>query len=165
MKAVSIKRSSTLFLQAVIVLIGVGVLAFLLWEPHVEGVNANATTLSEIYFDDPFLAYAYLSSIVFFAALHQAFRLLTYIGRDEVFSLRSVSALRMIKYCAVAIVALTALPVAWLFIVRPEEDIAGGVAMGLFVIFVSVLIAAAAAVFEKMLQSAVEIRTENDLTV
>ncbi len=45
------------------------------------------------------------------------------------------------------------------------EDIAGGVMMGLFLIFVSVVIATAAAVFERTLQSAVEMKSENDLTV
>jgi hypothetical protein len=62
------KKSSTLFLQGVIVLIGIGALALMLWEPHLEGRNAHAT-LSQIYFHDPFLAYAYLASISFFAAL------------------------------------------------------------------------------------------------
>jgi hypothetical protein len=53
-----------MFLQVVIVLIGIGVLAFMLWEPHVEGRNAHATVF-EIYFHDPFLAYAYIGSIPF----------------------------------------------------------------------------------------------------
>jgi hypothetical protein len=68
------KRGSTIFLQVVIVLLGVGVLALLLWEPHVEGVNAHAT-LFEMYFN-PFIAYAYIGSIPFFVALYQAFKLL-----------------------------------------------------------------------------------------
>lgn len=165
MKTSPITRTSTIFLQAVIVLIGIGVLAFLLWEPHVEGVNANATTLSEIYLDDPFLVYAYTASIVFFLALYKACKLLQYIGRNEVFSQQSVKALRTIKYCALAIIAFTAAPVAYLFIVRPGDDIAGGVAMGLFIVFTSVVIATAAAVFEKMLQSAVEMKVEQDFTV
>ena len=71
------KRSSTIFLQVVIVLIGIGALALLLWEPHIEGRNAHAT-LFEIYFKDPFLAYAYIASIPFFVALYQAFKLLGY---------------------------------------------------------------------------------------
>jgi hypothetical protein len=60
----TMKRSSALFLQAAIVLIGIGALAFLLWEPHIEGRNAHATTF-EIYFKDPFLAYVYVGSIPF----------------------------------------------------------------------------------------------------
>ena len=58
------KRHS-IFLQVVIVLIGIGVLALMLWEPQIEGRNAHAT-LFEIYFQDPFLAYAYIASTSFF---------------------------------------------------------------------------------------------------
>ena len=65
----------TIFLQVVIVLIGIGALALMLWEPHIEGRNAHAT-LFEIYFKDPFLAYAYIASIPFFVALYQAFKVL-----------------------------------------------------------------------------------------
>ena len=66
------KRSSTTFLQVVIVLVGIGTLALMLWEPHLEGRNVNAT-LFQIYFNDPFLVYAYIGSIAFFVALYQAF--------------------------------------------------------------------------------------------
>lgn len=55
---------------------------------------------------------------------------------------------------------------AYFFIVRrSEDDIAGGVMMGLVLIFVSAVVATAAAVFERTLQSAVELKSENDLTV
>jgi hypothetical protein len=164
-KAPSAKRRSTIFLQVVFVLIGIGALALMLWEPHLEGRNAHAT-LFEIYFKDPFLAYAYLASIAFFVALFQAFTLLGYIGQNKVFSLNSVRALRTIKHCAIALVAMIGAAVAYLFIaVRGKDDIAGGVAMGLFMIFVSVVIGTAAAVFERLLQTAVDIKSENDLTV
>jgi hypothetical protein len=158
------KRGSTLFLQLVVVLIAIGALALMLWEPQIEGRNAHAT-LSQIYFNDPFLAYAYAASIPFFVALAKAFALLGYIGKNKVFSLKSVRALRTIKYCAVALVGLIAAPAAYLFIVRPGDDIAGGVAVGLFLIFVSAVIATAAGTFERLLQSAVEMKHENDLTV
>ena len=68
----------------VVVLIGLGALALLLWEPHLEGRNAHAT-LFEIYFNDPFLAYAYGASIPFFVSLYQAFKLLGYAGQNQVF--------------------------------------------------------------------------------
>lgn len=152
MKDSVIKRTSTLFLQGFIILIGIGVLAFMLWEPHVEGRNVNAT-IFEIYFNDPFLAYVYIGSTPFFVALYKAFTLLSNIGQDKVFSRDSVRALQTIKYCALALVALVAAPVAYLFIARPGDDIAGGVAMGLFVIVISVIVAAAADVFERVLQT------------
>ena len=159
------KKSSTVFLQVVIVLIGIGALALMLWEPHLEGRNAHAT-LFQIYFNDPFLAYAYIASIAFFVALYQAFKLLGYVGRGDVFSQRSVKALRTIKYCAMSLVGFLVGAEAYFFIVqRGKDDIAGGVMMGLFLIFISVVVATAAAVFEKTLQSAVELKSENDLTV
>ena len=148
------KRNSTLFLQIVIVALGIGALAFLLWEPHIEGRNAHAT-LFEVYFNDPFLAYAYTASIAFFVALYQAFKLLRYIGRNEVFSLNSLKALRIIKYCAKSFVGFIIAAEAYLFIARPGDDIAGGVFVGLLMIIVSGVTATVAAMLERILQDAV----------
>lgn len=162
LKAPFMERASTAFLQVVIVLIGIGALALLLWEPHVEGRNARAT-LFHIYFNDPFLAYAYVASIPFFVALYQALRLLGDIGRNKVFSQRSVKAVRIIKYCALAVAGFVVGGVAYLFIVqRGKDDIAGGVAVGLVIIFVSIVGATAAAVFERLLRTALDIKSEND---
>lgn len=159
------RRGSTIFLQVVIGLIGIGALALLLWEPHAEGRNTHAT-LFQIYFHDPFLAYAYTGSIAFFVALYQAFKLLGQVGRGEVFSQTSLRALRTIKYCGMTIVGFLVGAEAYFFIVRrSQDDIAGGVMMGLVLIFASVVVATAAAVFERTLQSAVELKRENDLTV
>src|SRR5260221_5183249 len=101
------KRSSAAFLQTVIVLIGIGALALLLWEPHLEGRNAHAMPF-QIYFKDPFLAYAYVASIPFFAALYQAFKVLGYARQNKVFSQAAVNRLRIIKLCALAIIGFVA---------------------------------------------------------
>jgi|ERR1051325_5680817 hypothetical protein len=154
-RAQSTKRGLIVFLQAAVVLIGITALALVLWEPHLEGRNAHAT-LFEIYFKDPFLAYAYTASIAFYLALFQAFRLLGYIGQNRLFSLDSVRALRTIKYCAVALVVMIGAAVAYLFIaMREKDDIAGGVAIGTAMISGSIVIGTAAAVFEKRLRNAV----------
>jgi hypothetical protein len=146
------KRASTIFLQVVVVLIGIGVLAALLWEPQVEGRNVHATQF-EIYFKDPFLAYIYLAFVPFFVGLTRAFKILGYARRNEIFSQRSVRALRIIKYCALttAIFILGAVTYLSIFI-RGKDDVAGGVMMGGFIIFVSAIIATAAAVFERRLR-------------
>ena len=157
------KRSSTIFLQIVIVLIGIGALALLLWEPHVEGRNAHAT-LFEIYFKDPFLAYAYVGSIAFFVALYQAFKVLGYAGRNKVFSQAAVKSLRTIKFCAIAIIGFVA--VGEIFIMmHKSDDRAGGVFMGILITFGSIVVATAAAMVERVLQNAVDMKSENDLTV
>src|SRR5712664_4299993 len=154
------KRGSTIFLQAVILLIGVSVFAFLLWEPNIEGRNVNAT-LFEIYFKDPFLAYIYLAFVPFFVGLTRAFKILGYARRNEIFFQRSVRALRIIKYCALTTAIFILGAEAYLFIfMRGKDDIAGGAMMGAFIIFVSAIIATAAAVFQRILQNAVEIKSE-----
>jgi len=159
------KRGSTIFLQVVILLLGLGVFIFLLWEPQLEGRNVNATQF-EIYFKDPFLVYIYLAFLPFFGGLYQAFRMLGYARRDEVFSPRAVRALRVIKYCAVITALFIVGAELYIFIfVRGTDDVAGGVMMGVFIIFVSAVIGTAAAVFERILQKAVDIKSENDLTV
>ncbi|WP_255489774.1 DUF2975 domain-containing protein [Dysgonomonas sp. 25] len=159
------KRISIVFLQVVIVFIGIGTLSFMLWEPHLEGRNVGAT-LFEIYFNDPFLAYVYISSISFFVVLYQVFRLLGYVRKDRIFSPESVKALRIIKYCAIALILFIAGAEAYFFIIqRATEDIAGGVAIGLFMIFISAIIGTAATVAEKILQNAVDMKSENDLTI
>jgi len=156
------KRSSTIFLQVVIVLIGMSALALMLWEPHLEGRNAHATPF-EIYFKDPFLAYAYLGSIPFFVALYQAFRALGYIEQNKAFSSANVKAVRTIKVCAIAIIGFVA--VGEIFIMLSDsDDRAGGVFMGVLITFGAVVIANAAAVFERLLQNAVDMKSENNLT-
>lgn len=159
------KRGSTIFLQVVTGLIGLGAIALLLFEPQFEGRNANATQF-EIYFKDPFLAYIYLASVPFFVGLFHAIKMLGYARRDEIFQPSAVRALRIIKYCAIAVILFFVGAEAYIFIfVRGTDDVAGGVMMGLFVIIVSAVIATAAGVFERILQNAVDIKSENDLTV
>ena len=162
-KSPLMKRSSTAFLQVVIVLIGFGALALLLWEPHVEGRNAHAT-IFQIYFKDPFLAYAYIASIPFFVALYQGFKLLGYAGQNQVFSPAAVKALRTIKYCALAIIGFVAVSVIFMINGDPEDRPAG-LFMRFLITFPSIVIAAAAATFERVLQNAVDMKSENDLTV
>lgn len=154
-------RGPTAFLQAVVVLIGIGALAFLLVEPHIEGRNAHAT-LFEIYFKDPFLAYVYFSSTPFFVALHRTFKVLGHIGQGQAFSPETAKALRAVKFCALAFIGLVALGV--LFIVLGEsDDHAGGVVMGILIAFGAAVVAAAASTLERVLQNAVDSKSANEL--
>lgn len=163
------KRSSTAFLQAVLVLIGLGVLTFLLWEPHLEGVNAQAGFF-EVY-GDPFIAFVYVGSIPFFVALYQAFKVLGYAGGNKVFSVEAVKALRKVKVCA--LITAGAIVAVDIFLVvharlSPEpgpDGPEGAVMLGIIATFVSIVIATAAAVSQRVLRSAVEMKSENDLTV
>ena len=65
---------------------------------------------------------------------------------------------------AIAIIGFVA--VGEIFIMLGNsDDRAGGVFMGILITFGSVVVATAAAVFERVLQNAVDIKSENDLTV
>ena len=157
------KWGATVFLRAVLVLIGVGAVFLLLWEPHLEGRNAHAT-LFEIYFKDPFLAYAYTASIPFFVGLYQAFKLLGYAGRNKEFSPPAVRSVRTIKYCAIALIGFVAIGEVIIFS-NDSDDRAGGVMMGVFIFFAAIVVASATAVLERILQNAADMKSENDLTV
>ena len=162
------KRSSTIFLQVVVVLIGIVALAIMIRFPLTEGRAVNLDLFS--IYSDPFIIYGYVASIAFFVALYQAFKLLGYIGQNKVFSLNSVKALRTIKYCAIVLSIL--IVIAGLYIrisyaihAKGDDDPAGFLAVCIVTTFISIVTATAAAVFEKTLQSAVDIKSENDLTV
>ncbi len=148
------KRSTSIFLQVVIVLIGMGAVTFLLWEPQVEGRNLHAT-LFQIYFQDPFLAYAYVASIPFFMALFRAFKVVGLAGQNKAHSPATLKALRTIKYCGLAIIGFVA--VGEIFIMMNDsDDRAGGVFMGILITIGAVVMATVAARFERILQKGMD---------
>ncbi|MFT3904374.1 MAG: DUF2975 domain-containing protein [Niabella sp.] len=158
------KRISIVFLQAVIVLISIIALSLLIWTPLAEG-RATNLDLFRIY-SDPFILYGYAASIAFFIALYKAFKLLGYIGQNKVFSSGSVKALKSIKYCAIALSILILMAGVYIRIFHSkEDDPAGFLAVCIMTIFVSIVVATAAAIFEKVLQNAIDMKSENDLTI
>ena len=158
-----LKRGSTLFLKVVISLIAIGALAGMIRFPQTEGRATNLDLIS--IYADPLIIYGYLASIPFFVALYQAFKLLGYIDDNKVFSQSSVNAVRNIKYCAITISGFIVLGILYIRLFVRGDDPAGVTALGIFTTFASIVIATAAAVFQRLLQNAVDIKSENDLTV
>jgi hypothetical protein len=157
------KFGATVFLRVVLAVIGIGALAFLLVEPHYEGRNAHAT-LFAIYFNDPFLAYMYVAAIPFFTGLYHAFKVLGHAGRNTEFSPSAVKSVRTIKYCAIALIGFVVGAEAFIML-HDSDDRAGGVFMGGLIFFASIVVATAMAVLERILQNALDMKSENDLTV
>ncbi|MBN2242019.1 MAG: DUF2975 domain-containing protein [Acidobacteria bacterium] len=157
-KISAIKGSSTIFLRAVIYLIGLAVagLCVILLGASVSG-NAGMFL--------PLMLGMLAAAVPFFHALHQGLLLLGYIDKNSAFSELSVRAIRKIKYCAGAISVLYALMMPYILYVSEKDDAPGGVAIGLVLIFAPFVIAVFAAVLERLLQNAIEIKSENDLTV
>ena len=158
------KTISIVFLQAVIVLIGIVALAILIRVPLTEGRATNLDLFS--IYSDPFILYGYAASIAFFVALYKAFKLLGYIGQNKVFSSFAVNALKSIKYCAMVLSILIVAAGLYIRIFHSkEDDPAGFLAICIVTTFASIVVATAAAIFEKLLQNAVDMKSENDLTV
>ena len=145
------KRSSAFLIQVAIVLIGIATLAFMLWEPHIEGRNAHASTF-EVYFKDPFLAYVYVGSIPFFVALYRAFGLFGNVRHNGSFSQVTVDALRAVKRCAMVLLCFVAGGVVFILMSGDGEDRPAGIFMSFLFIFASTGIAIAAAMFARRLQ-------------
>lgn len=158
------KRISIVFLQAVIVFIGIVALAILIWFPLTEERATNLDLLS-IYFDK-FILYGYASSISFFVLLYKAFKLLGYIGQNNIISPDSMKALRSIKYCAIILSILIVAAGLYIKIFHSkEDDPAGFLVICIVTTFVSIVVATATAIFEKILQNAIDMKSENDLTI
>ena len=155
------KPRSTVFLQAVIVLIGIVTLAIMIRFPLTEG-RAENLDLFSVYLD-PFILYGYAASIAFFIALYKAFKLLGYIGQNKVFSLNSVKTLRSIKQCAIVLSILIVAAGIYIRIFHAkDDDPAGFLAICIVTTFVSIIVATAVAVFEKILQNGMDIKSENE---
>lgn len=160
----NIKGASTVFLQVVVVLVAIVALIILIRFPQLEGRAQNLDLIS--IYSDPFILYGYAASIVFFVALYKAFKVLEYIRQNRLFSLDSVKNLRSIKYCAIILAVAIAMAGVYVRIFHADDDDpAGFIAMCIVATFISIAVATAVAVLEKILQNAVDMKTENDLTI
>lgn len=153
------QRGSTLILRGVIVLIGLIVLALCIVALP-AGIRSDNTGDYR-----PILLGMYAPAVPFFFALYQALKLLNHIDKNKAFSQLSVVALKNIKYCAFIISALFAAGMPYIFYAADKDDAPGVVLIGLVIMGASFVIATAAAVFQRLLQNAVDIKSENDLTV
>ncbi|MGG3016945.1 DUF2975 domain-containing protein [Bacillus subtilis] len=158
-------RMSTIFLKIALVLIGIPILALCIFlVPKIANYSAelfpNIAYIKYLVF-----IYLYVTTIPFYFALYQAFKLLSYIDKNKAFSGLSVRALKNIKYCAVTISIFYAAGMPVFYLIAEIDDAPGIIVIGLVIIFASMVIAVFAAVLQKLLKEAIDIKSENDLTV
>jgi len=159
------KRGSTLFLKIAVILIGIPILALCIFL-----VPEIANFAVELYPDSTYLKYLvyidlYAAAIPFYFALYQAFKLLNFIDKNQAFSDLSVRALKNIKYCAITISILFVLGMPLFYLMAERDDAPGIILIGMVIIFASSVIATFAAVLQKLLKEAVDIKEENDSIV
>lgn len=147
------------------VLIGIPILALCIFlVPKIA--NDSAELFPNIaYIKYLVFIYLYVTAIPFYFALYQAFKLLSYIDKNKAFSGLSVRALKNIKYCAVTISIFYAAGMPVFYLMAEIDDAPGIIVIGLIIIFASMVIAVFAAVLQKLLKEAIDIKSENDLTV
>ena len=153
------KKGSTMFLRGVVILIGLTVL-FLCVIALPAGIRSDNTG-----YYVPILWGLYVTALPFFFALHQALKLLGLIDRNKAFTKSSVQTLKNIKYCALLISGLFALGMPYIFYAADRDDAPGVALVGFIIVGASFVIATFAAVLQKLLQNALDIKSENDLTV
>jgi Protein of unknown function (DUF2975) len=158
------KQVTTLFLKLAVIFIGITVLALCIFlVPHMANFAAklypNIAPMKYLVF-----IVMYGAAVPFYFAIYQAFNLLRYIDENTAFSELSVKALKNIKCCAITISGLYVLGLPLFHFIAKKVDPPIGL-MGLIIIFASLVIAAFAAILQRILQEAINIKSENDLTV
>jgi hypothetical protein len=152
------KEGSTLFLKVVIY--GLGLVAL-----GVCIIIGGLTISGNAGMFLPILIGVFITAIPFFIALHQGLLLLSYIDKNTAFSELSVNAIKNIKYCAFAISVLYAAIMPYIVYVSDKDDAPGGVLIGLVFVLAPLITSVFAAVLERVFQNALDIKSENDLTV
>lgn len=163
------KRGLTFTAKAIVYLMGIAVLAIcailfpeIAREESVSNPNPDRSTF-------PFLIVPWIFSLPVFIALFQILKILNYIDKGEAFSKKLVKALKNIKISAFVFSGLTILGAIFLIgmgrITGESEDVLPVVVLGTVITFVSIVVATCTAVLQKLMQNAVDLKEENDLTV
>lgn len=158
-------KGETLFLKAAVIFMGFPVLALCIFL-----VPEIANYAADLFPDWAYIKYLvfidlYAAAIPFYFALFQAFKLLSYIDKNKAFSELSVKALKNVKNCAIAISSLYVAGMPLFYLVAEVDDAPGIILIGMVMILTSIVIAVFAAVLQKLLKNAIDIKSENDLTV
>lgn len=160
------KNSSTLFLRVAIIIIGIIALLFCIFAVPAMSNSVGAEFPSLMYLYYPMMLGAYAAAIPFFMILFQGWRLLNFIDNNTAFSSASVRALEYIKRSAIVIGCIYALSVPFFFYPAAElSDAPGAIFVGIFISVTPFVFAVFVTLLKKLLQNAIDLQTEVDLTV
>lgn len=152
-----VKQGSTTFLKVIIFLAGIAVLALCIWLPEIAVRDARVHP-DTAYFLFPFLVCAYGFCIAFSVALYQAYKLLTYIEKNNAFSELSLKSLKVIKKCAFTVIFLILLGIVSLMVLAKitGDDAAGPISLSLMGILVTSTVATFVSVLQKPIKNFLE---------
>lgn len=162
------KQVSTMFLKTVVIAMVIpviGVYVYLL--PKIANFVFSHVADGDIlgYFVLTILIVLTVTVIPFCLGLYQTVKLLTYIEKDQAFSQISVTALTKIKNYAKLISALYLVILPIVYFVAEWDDAPGLILIGFVISGASFALAVFASVLQRLLQTAIDYKEENDLTV
>lgn len=159
------QRSSTYFLRFVMVLLGAIVLALCIWALPALWRGGSAEYPLVALSVQLIVLGLYATAVPYYLALGQGWRLLGLIDRGSAFSAQSVRALQIIKYCAALITVLYFAGVPLLYPLAESEDAPGLLLMGLGLACAPAAVAVCTAILQRLLQDALDLQSENNLTI
>lgn len=162
-----VKNGSTVFLRLVVLALGAVVLALCAFAlPTMWRAVGNDAEYRDIATAFRFiLAALYVAAVPFYVALFQALNLLNYIEKNQTFSGQAVRALKRIAWCGVAIAVVFLASEPFLYTWAQHDDAPGIILFGVIIAGASLTVSVFAAVLQRLLQNAMDIKAENDLTV
>jgi hypothetical protein len=158
-------RGSTLFLRAALVGMGAIILALCIF-----ALPALWAGVADEYPDHTYVFYTilsglYVAAIPFYGALYQAGRLLNLIDAGQAFTIHAVRALRRIATSATIISGIFTLLLPFFYMWADGDDAPGLLVFALFLVLAPCTIAVFAAVMQRLFKEAIDIKSENELTV
>lgn len=159
------QKSSTTFLKTVIYLMGLIMIALsviLIPQIIIDISDSSAMVKWVIY---PIVIGVFLTTLPFYLALYQALKLLRLIDQNQTFSEEAVFTLKKIKQCALTITGIYILTMPFIYLFAEKDDAPGVIIIGMVPLLVSFVVAVFASLLQKLFKNALEIKTENDLTV
>ena len=159
------KPTPTLFLRIVLIFLALPVIAACIFVYPVVTLRGSEILPEFALFRYIYLVILYVASILYFYALYQGYKLLNIIGQNNAFTFLSVKALKNIKLSALGITLLlfTFMPVVYR--VADLDDAPGLILFVSLFMSIPLVISVFAGLLEKLLYEAIQIKTENELTV
>lgn len=166
-KPVLLQKGTTLFLRLAIAVIAAIVLALCVFGlPAIWQAVPGETHGPEVWFVVRAILVAfYVGAVPFYIALYQSLKLLGYIDRGNAFSHLSVSALKVIAWCGVAISVIFAASLPFFYLWAQRADAPGLIVMGMILSCAAFTVTVFAVLMQRLLKQAIEMKVENDLTV
>jgi len=159
------KKLSTIVLRIALIGIALGVAAIcfillpLLWNEIPQSYPVYTFAVYTV-----FIA-LFAAAIPFFIGVYKAWRLLSFIDKGEAFSSASAKIVRAIAWCAAAISGIYIISLPFFYIWADNDDAPGLVLIGMMLASVPFIVAVFAALLQRLIREAADLKSENELTV